>query len=888
MFMFISLGLVAVAALIVLVGALIGVLRGLKKTIASFVAIVISFIVALATTLIVCSPDIGILSSVVDIIKGYIPLEAMEGMVDIIGIDSLLVYYVSMFLSPIVFFAVFLIALVILSIIAMIVVKFIAKKKDFSKVAKRLGGLGLGALCGIIISMLVLMPIVGMLDIAAKVGETEKLGPELVGEEISALLEEASDDVALKFMDIYCGWIYDGLASANFKGETVSLEDDAVALIGVLTEIENLAAGSEGFGQKQVDALNNIIDNIDKSPMLRDTLATLLSEMANTWLEGEEFMGISKMEGGELLNPVIDKILGVIAESNKDNISADMKTLTGILGIFVEHDMFANSGDYKALLKTMGGEGVITELIAVSNANPRMSFISDDITKLSVKALASTIGIPEDEEERYDLLMSEIADALNNTKNMADEERLEAVEADIAEALLDYGVEVEGQASIDITKSIIEDLGNKDKVSADDVSEFFIMYSVADSNADSANSDEGADYEFLSDTDGFTFEINPDGTISVNGKVLKNYNLDNYVESGAYKLGKDHTDIGGAASLYSAESMKSSLLTLSDILKNIKMYSECDNPDEAAEKMSEMLIFAAENFNIDGGLTSSQLIKNMGELLDMMHKCELFGNQATADMVKAIFQSKDVRDEIGLSYSEIGTFTDKLNDTATSKDESDYASVTQSISQTLDVVDKINDKDTDKEERREATEDLISNMSPDKAELLSTMTTPSMMTKYGACEEKADTVSESVSILFKNMADFAEYTEQGAGSEEYAREANAVNTVLLLLMDSTNSEATSLFNTDDSEGKTGVSADEYVELLVTSEVVSATLLSTVEDDDNRNDPFGIKSSAEDEEILVGALENYYVANKTDGDNTELISKLEAIAIVTNITVPEFN
>lgn len=885
MFILISLGLVAVAALIILIGALIGLIRGLKKTIASFVAIVISFVAALAAALIACSPELGILAGVVDAIKGYIPLDVLGEITEVVPIDSLLVYYVSMFLAPIVFFAVFLVALVLLSIIAMIVVKFIAKQKDFSKVTKRLGGLGLGALCGILISMLVLMPVVGLLDIGAKVGETEKLSPELVGPEISALLDEASDDVALKFMNIYCGWIYDGLASANFKGETVSLEDDAVALICVLTEIENFASGDDGFGQKQVDALNTIIDSIDKSPILRDTLASLLSEMATTWLEGGEFMGISKMEGGELLDPIIDKILGVIAESNKDNISADMKTLTGILGLFVKHDMFANSGDYKALLKTMGGEGVITELISVSNANPRMSFISDDITKLSVKALASTIGIPEDEDERYDLLMNEIADALNSSKDMAYEERLVAVEADVAEALLDYGVEVEGQASLDIAGSIIEDLGQKDKVSATDVSEFFIMYSVADTNADSVNADNGSDYELLSETDSFTFKINPDGTISVNGRVLKNYNLDNYAESGAYKLGKNHTDIGGAASLYSAKSMRSSLVTLADILKNVKMYSECSDPDAAAEKMSEMLVFAAESFDTDGGLTSSQLVKNMGELLDMMHECELFGNQATSDMVKAIFQSKDVRDEMGLSFSEIGTFTDKLNETAR-EDDSSYTSTTQSISQTLEVVDKINDKNTDKEERREATEQLMSNMTPSNAELLSTMTTPSMMIKYGAKEEKALTVSDSVSVLFRNMADFAEYSEHGEGSEEYAREANAVNTVLMLVMDSTDSEEEYLFAKDGSEGKTGVSADEYVELLVTSEVVSSTLLSTVEK--NSDDPFGITATPEDEEMLTVAMENYYMANKTDGDNTDLVSKLEAIAIVTNIPVPEFN
>ena len=884
MFILISLGIVLVAALIILIGAGIGVLRGLKKTIASFIAVVLSFVLALAGTLILCSPETGILSAIVGAVKGYIPLEDFADIVDAAGIENLVVYYASMFLSPLVFFVIFLVAFLILSIIAMIVVRFIARKKDFSKVTKRLGGLGLGFVCGVIVSMLVLMPVVGLLDIGAKVGETKKLDADLVGAEISGLLEDASDDVVLKALDIYCGWIYDGLSSANFKGEVVSLDEDVVAVVGVLTEIENLAADEEGFGQTQIDALNGIIDSIDESPMLRDTLASVLSEMAAKWLDGEEFLGVSKIDGGEMLNPVIDKILGVIAESDKDNISADMKTLTGILELFVEHKMFEHSGDYKEMLSILGGEGVISDLIKVTNANPRMSFISDEITKLSVRALSSTIGIPEDADERYDLLMNAIAESLNNTKNMSAAERLDRVEADVAEALADYGVEVEGQASRDIAKSILNDLGNAENVTGDDVSEFFLVYAIAEQNAD-VYSGEGADFELLSDEEEFSFKINPDGTISVNGRVLKNYNHENYVESEAYKLGKSDIDIGNASYLYSAETMKSSLVTIADILENVKSYGDCDDPDAAAEMICEMLIFASEKFDVEGGLTNAQLVKNMGELLDMMHGCELFGNQATADMVTAIFQSKDIREEIGLSYSEIGAFTDKLNDTARG-DKGSYSSTTESISNALEVVDKINDENTSKEDRREVTEQLISNMTPENAELLSTMTTSSMMTKYGVTEDKADIVSDSVSNLFGNMADYAEKTGNKQGSEEYERESNAVNTLLKLVMNSTDSTESSLFAAKGTEGgKTGVSPEEYVELLATSEVVSETLLTTTAK--NGDNPLGVTTTEEDEQMLSEALTAFYSDNKDNGD-PDLVLKLEAIAIISNITPPEFN
>ena len=216
MFIFISTGVVLLAALIILIGAIIGVLSGLKRTIASFIATILSFVIALPSTLVLCSPQSGVLASVVAALKGYIPLDAISDIVDIVNVDELLVYYASMILSPFVFLAIFLVALVILSIIGMIIASLIARKKDFPKVLKRLGGLALGAVCGVLVSMLVLMPVVGLLDLGAKVGESKKLGSELVGDQISSLLEEASDDVVLDFLNIYCGWIYDGLSSTEY------------------------------------------------------------------------------------------------------------------------------------------------------------------------------------------------------------------------------------------------------------------------------------------------------------------------------------------------------------------------------------------------------------------------------------------------------------------------------------------------------------------------------------------------------------------------------------------------------------------------------------------------------------------------------------------------
>ena len=97
-----------------------------------------------------------------------------------------------------------------------------------------------------------------------------------------------------------------------------------------------------------------------------------------------------------------------------------------------------------------------------------------------------------------------------------------------------------------------------------------------------------------------TLVVNPDGTITVNGKVLQNYNANNYSESAAYKMGKGHEDFGDADSLYSAGSMKSSLVTMDDILSHITKYSDCADPDAEAVKISDILSTALDIFGSDG------------------------------------------------------------------------------------------------------------------------------------------------------------------------------------------------------------------------------------------------------------------------------------------------
>lgn len=889
-------GLLAITAVIVLINLFKGLIRGLKKTVGTLAAIIISVIVAAIVTAFVCTPISSLTVLIMEKLQELVGEGELNDIFAITELGEALSHYLCMIIAPIFFVLVYAVVSIIVSIVVAIVIKFIPPHKKPCAVVHRLGGLGVGVVCGIIVSLVLLMPVVGVLNIAVTLTDSVSSDTSDVTFEadeseslsdIKELIGDTSDTAILDIYNVGCGWLYDSLASTSYNGERVYLKDDLSALIAIVSSIQGLGGDMSDYGDEQLDTLDDLVDNVDRSPLIKHMLAGVLSDASGKWLAGETFIGVSKFSAGELLDPTIDTMLGVMATSDVQTVGSDLRTMADIFKILIRNDMLSNSGDYEQMLKNLGENDVIKELLITANRNERMSVISDEIAKLSIRALASAIGVPENEDERYNDLMNEIASILNESAHLDSEARYERVLTDVVTALDDYGVKSDGEAAEHIVAGILADLGDIYSVKGSDVEEFFMMYAVSAGNGsiDDAASDSRGDTESLADSE-IKLVLNVDGTVSIGDRVLKNYNAANYSDSTAFIMGKNGIGIGDARTLYSAKSMNSSLVMLNEICLHMKKFSECADPNAEAEKISDMVTTVAEMFsdmdNDDIGY--HELIEKMGALLDEMCDTEIFGKETMDHLLRALVQSKSIRDEMGLTTAEATDFANKLNELVGTTGNS-YADATGVVSNTIDMIDAINDESLTNDERTEKTSKLISNMDQDKAEMLSTMVTPSMMVKYGSSQDKAETVSSSVSTLFNNMAEFSSNTADG--DEAYKKEADAVNKVLTLAMDGASSNEKSLFNDENGNGKIDSTADEFVDLLVNSEVVSNTINETVYEQNNSDNPYGVNPSEKDSESLTNALNDYYDNNSGDGEaeNEELQKKLNAIAVIVNVEPP---
>lgn len=880
-FEYIAYGLLGITALIVVFNLLKGLIRGFKKTVGTFVSIVLSAIIAMILTVVLCRPSSDFMVMLMSYIKDYIDVGDLFGITEI---SEALSHYVSMIIAPFFFLAAYIVISLFVSIIVAIVIRFIPPKGKQKGVVHRLGGLGMGVVCGALVSVIMLMPVVGFIDIAVEAGEmlladNEGEPVELAGVDIVPIVNDASSNGVLKVYTSSSGWMFNILASSYFEGEMVYLRDDVSTVLSIVPKISNLSGEVSSFDRKTVDAIDSLVDALDSSALLKHTVSGVVSEVAGKWAAGESFMGMSMISAGELLDPMLNSMVEVFATTTKDTVNADLKTVTGVFGVLIDHDMLSNMNDYAHILSKLGKEGIIKELILVINENDRMVGLSDEITRLSIRALGVTLEIPRNADELYHHITGDIVTAINDSR-YSGEDRLAIVAERIRSSLENHGLEIGNDQALILAESIIADLGSISNINDEVVEEFFLVYSASAPENDVYYSGSGNSYTSLSRENAIT--VNSDGTISIGDRVLKNYNAANYGKSSAYKLGRSGGSIGDAECLYSAKKTaeRSCVVTLDVILSHVHSYKDSTDLESEAQQISDVFATAADLFsNGFDNKTYDELISDMGKLLDKMNNTEVFGSDVINDVMKAILQSESVKDEMGLTSNEASTFSDKLTNLI--DEEYTYTDATNTVSTTINMINAVKDENITKEERRENTQKLIEDLDPGKADMISSMVTASSMQKYGASEEKAQSVSNSVSDLFNNMANFS----SDVGSEAYQQEADAVNTVLDLAMKGSDSDDDRRLFGEDGEGKLDTNADDFVSLVINSEVVSATMISAAQM--GEENPYGVYPTNEDREELSLAMEAYYAENsegKTAEEIAELQEKLNALAVVTDMPV----
>lgn len=276
------------------------------------------------------------------------------------------------------------------------------------------------------------------------------------------------------------------------------------------------------------------------------------------------------------------------------------------------------------------------------------------------------------------------------------------------------------------------------------------------------------------------------------------------------------------------------------------------------------------------------MIRSVGPVLDAFAATEMAGKENSDVMLKGLLESERIYTNIGYTKEESSHLADTINDKA---NKGGYQPLMVSLGQTIDVVkmSSSDDKNTDEMDRK--IEEMMQDLTPESAEVLQTASTPGMMTNRGVPDRSAEPTSEMVSSMFGNLS---AAKENGMSEEEYRYEAKATTNMLNLAMSAGKSENGMLFGEGSATGK---SADEFVNDVFSSKVISQTMVETVYADGGESapaiDPLNSQRVLKDTERqeLLGALNNQWsAATEEQRADASYQKQYVAMASMMNLTI----
>ena len=264
------------------------------------------------------------------------------------------------------------------------------------------------------------------------------------------------------------------------------------------------------------------------------------------------------------------------------------------------------------------------------------------------------------------------------------------------------------------------------------------------------------------------------------------------------------------------------------------------------------------------------------DVMVAISETETFGD-AVSLLLCALCQS-DMIESSGFSGEQL--YTDIM-----AAGYNNLANTLQTVKHTLKMFETLNNTDSTaasdpaSENVTQEIEWIVTNMTPETAEIITGQLTEDTLKNFGVPEESAAPVTDLIVNMFDNMANETELTE-----DEYKNESQAITHLFSI--------ATDLGGANWGEeifGKSVSTAEDIADTVLNSKVVSQALISVAYDENGelKIDPLSIdlQLTEQDKKDLVSALNSYTAKNLPSSDIPEQdIQKITALAAVFNINI----
>ncbi|MBQ7380318.1 MAG: hypothetical protein IJW70_11655 [Clostridia bacterium] len=363
----------------------------------------------------------------------------------------------------------------------------VEKNSYFDKNSKVLGGIT-GGICAIVVAMVITSPIMGSFDVANRIVESvEKVNSKAViraiGEKNTQSIKTYSHDVSGNVLYQFGGKLmYQSAASTYMYGGKVSLlheietaektVEDGMALYKAMTDPHSNA-------KTRVALLDALCADVEQYRMCHGVAAEVMSKGASAWRNGEKFFGISKPSVNKLAAPAIDDVLDACAKTDIESVKPNIITMIKIAAVMIDCDfIFLDTDDYEEVMEILADGVFVDKVNALLKENPNMSDIS--VSSLAMTVVADHLLISEYDAEKYSVLVSGLADAVNTVHVKgygSDDERAQALATHAVKQLEEYGMPISLDVAKMTAKQLLSELPlDQGSITEDHVREIFDRY----------------------------------------------------------------------------------------------------------------------------------------------------------------------------------------------------------------------------------------------------------------------------------------------------------------------------------------------------------------------------------------------------------------------------
>ena len=288
---------------------------------------------------------------------------------------------------------------------------FLRGKKAYLAKEKSAGGGLIGIISSLAILIMLFSPISGIMDIAADAAE-----------ELASSKSEAVDDFrpALETVDAICSngftkttnalggrAVYTALTTAKLGGNKTTLAKEVDLTVSAVSAV--LTITSDATKTEQVEAVHSIDSAFNDSAILPTVISEFITGAASAWERGDAFIGVEAPmpDNDERVEAFIKKVYGAFKDGNADTIKEDFSTIADLVILVIENDVIdaAQNSPETILENTAFIEAALLEIMY----NPRLVTVIESAIDLGIDILATTAGVPENLDGKFDTLLTNLA-----------------------------------------------------------------------------------------------------------------------------------------------------------------------------------------------------------------------------------------------------------------------------------------------------------------------------------------------------------------------------------------------------------------------------------------------------------------------------------------------